>query len=68
MSFAKLGRVNRWTEEAPSIPAYRNWLSPEMARTLGLVPAGTDEVIVQVEGSKTEIVLGFVPAVPVTER
>jgi hypothetical protein len=60
--------VNRCTLAAPSMPAYRSWLSSEIARAFGLLPAGWEELMVAVVRSRTAIVLGLVAAVPVTER
>ena len=50
------------------MPAYKNWLSSEIAKTFGLLPAGCEELMAAVVGSRTEMVLGLVAAVPVTER
>ena len=68
MSFVTAGNVNRCTEDDPSIPAYKYWLLSEIARTSGLLPAGTEDVMAAVVGLRTEIVLPFAAAVPGTDR
>ena len=49
-------------EPVPSIPAYRNWPSSEMARMSGFAPALCDEVIEALASDRTAMVFGFVVA------